>query len=74
MLTFLKKIFHRLMGKPVKFDSANFFCNFTERHLQTFQSISNFKEIMYLDDGLILKEGPAINAESPNDVGLYVVK
>lgn len=74
MLAFLKNLFRKLMGKPVKFDSADFFCNFTEKHLQVYQSIGNFKELMYLDDGLILKEGPAINPENPKDVGLYVVK
>lgn len=62
------------MGKPVKFDSANFFCNFTESHLSNYGSIGNFIEVMYLDDGILLKEGPAINSENPSDVGLYVVK
>lgn len=73
---FIKKIKRKFSKKVVSFSEPedNFFCNFTESHRQTFGDIKWFKECIFLDGGIILKEGPAVNPTSENDIGLYVVQ
>ncbi len=74
MLIFVKKIIIKVRAVILKLlTKEEFYCNFTEDHKTAWGNIEYFKEYMFLDDGIVLKEGPAVKPSSITDIGLYKI-
>ncbi len=74
MLIFVKKIIIKARAVILKLlTKKEFYCNFTEDHKNFFGSIDYFKERVLFDDGVVLKEGPAVKPSNITDIGLYKI-